>query len=151
MTDERYCEAGSSWWPLTWGPGLAAGGLLLEVFAGGTVHLLSWLALAAVAAVTAAVPVSARRRLVTIRVTPVAVHFGRESLPLADLAEVDDVGAPVGARVLGGFASVPSRTQQVPLRLVDGRVVLGWSRYPDSLRAVLREELDRRSGPKLDN
>lgn len=130
------------------GPGLAAIGLLLEVLAGGPVHLLSWLVLAAAAVITTAVPVNARRRLVTVRVTAVAVHFGLETLPLADLAEVDDVGVPVGAQVLGGFVAAPGRTQEVPLRLVDGRTVIGWSRDPDRLRTVLRGSLDRPPGPK---
>lgn len=150
MTEERYREPGSSWWLLAWGPGLAAFGLLFEVLAGGPVHLLSWLVLAAAAVVTAAVPVNARRRLVTVRVTRAAVQFGQETLPLADLAEVDDVGAPVGAQVLGGFVAAPGRTQEVPLRLVDGRTVIGWSRDPDRLREVLRGSLDRPPGPKLD-
>jgi hypothetical protein len=141
VTEQRYREPGASWWPVTWGPGLAAVGLLLEVIAGGRVHLLTWLVLAALAVITAAVPVNARRRLATVRVTPVAVHFGQEALPLADLAEVDGVGAPAGAPVLGGFAAVPSRTHEVPLRLVDGRTVLGWSQDPERLRAVLRERL----------
>ncbi len=143
MTGERYHEPGASWWPVTWGPALAAVGLLFEVIVGDRVHLLTWLVLAALAVITAAVPVNARRRLATVRVTPVAVHFGQEALPLADLAQVDGVGAPVGAPVLGGFAAVPSRTRELPLRLVDGRTVLGWARDPDGLRAVLRETLDR--------
>lgn len=142
-TGERYREPGASWWPVVSGPALAAVGLLAELIAGGRTHLLGWLVLAALAAITAVVPVNARRRLATVRVTPVAVHFGQEALPLADLAEVDDVGAPVGAPVLGGFAAVPSRTREVPLRLVDGRTVVGWARDPDSLRAALRETLDR--------
>lgn len=143
VTGERYREPGASWWPLSWGPGLAAVGLVFELLADGPVHLLTWLVLAAVAVITAAVPVNARRRLVTVRVTPVAVHFGHETLPLADLAQVDDVGAPAGAQVLGGFAAVPSRTVEVPLRLVDGPIVIGWSRHPDRLRAALRETLER--------
>lgn len=142
VTGERYREPGASWWPLFWGPGLAALGVAFELLTGAQVHLVTWLVLAAVAVITAAVPVNARRRLVTVRVTPVAAHFGQETLPLADLAQVDDVGAPVGAPVLGGFAAVPARTVEVPLRLVDGRTVLGWSRHPDRLRAVLRETLE---------
>lgn len=150
MTGDRYREAGSSWWPLAWGPGLAGFGLLFEVLAGGPVHLLTWLALAAVAVITAAVPINARRRLVTVRVTPVSVHFGQEVLPLADLADVDDVGTPVGAKVLGGFATAPSRTEEVPLRLVDGRTVVGWSRDPDRLRAALRPAPAGHGRPKFE-
>lgn len=139
MTDERYREPGAGWWPLASGPGLAAVGLLFEAFAGGPLHLLTWTALAAVALITAAVPVVARRRLATVRVTPEVVCFGQETLPLVDLAEVDDVEAPAGARVLGGFAAAPRGTREVALRLVDGRTALGWSRDPDSLRTVLRQ------------
>ncbi|MPZ64788.1 MAG: hypothetical protein GEU83_04475 [Pseudonocardiaceae bacterium] len=103
MTDDRYREPGSSWWPLAWGPGLATFGLLFEALAGGPVHLLAWTVLAAVAVITAAVPVNARRQLVT----------------------------------------VPRGTREVPLRLVDGRTVLGWSRDPDRLRAALLEAFDQ--------
>jgi hypothetical protein len=55
-----------------------------------------------------------------------------------EIVEVDDVGMPVGARVLGGGWTVPKKFTEVPLRLVDDSVVVAWAKDPEALRAALR-------------
>lgn len=136
-----YLERGARWGSVAVVPGLVALAVATEVLAGGQVHLIGWLLLAAAGAAGTAVIVRARRALVTVRVTPKEVRFGQEALAVSDLAEVDDVGASLGARVMGGGWAAPRRTEEIPLRLVDGTTVLGWARRPDRLRAVLRELL----------
>jgi hypothetical protein len=59
-------------------------------------------------------------------------------LPVDRIVELDDVGAPIGARVLGGGWTVPRKFTEVPLRLADGTVVLAWAKDPDAFRAALR-------------
>jgi hypothetical protein len=77
--------------------------------------------------------------------TPLALHQGRQVLPMRSIAAVDEVGTPVGVRVLGGGWLPPRGTTGVPLRLDDGSVVLAWARHPESLHDALRALLDRPS------
>lgn len=132
-----FAEHGSSWWPLLWGPAFALAGLVLEVTT-GAVHWLQWFVVAVVLFGGAAVWVSARRKVYLVRLTPETLTQGRETLPVADLAAVDDVGAPTGVRILGGGWSVPRKTEAVPVRLTDDSVVLAWARDPEGLRDALR-------------
>jgi hypothetical protein len=139
-----YLEHGARWASVAVVPALAVVAIGAEALAGGPVHLLGWLLLAVAGAAGAAVIVRARRALVTVRVTPTEVRFGQERLAVSELAGVDDVGAQLGARVMGGGWAAPRRTDEVPLRLVDGTTVMGWARHPDQLRAVVRDLLPDR-------
>ncbi|GAB2757484.1 hypothetical protein GCM10027174_37030 [Salinifilum aidingensis] len=132
-----HAESGSGWAPVLWGPAFAAVGLLVEVLSPGPVHLVAWAFVAAVLAVAAAVWVHGRRRVCSLRLTPTELVQGRERLELARVRAVTEVGAPVGARVLGGTLTAPRGTHEVPLRLEDDRVVLAWARDPEALRAAL--------------
>ncbi|GDY29460.1 DUF3093 family protein [Gandjariella thermophila] len=132
-----YTERGSTWWPVLWGPAFALIGLGAEVVAGAP-HVAGWLLVGLALAVAAAVWVNARSKVYAVRLTPVALRQGREELPVARVAEVDDVGAPVGARVLGGGWAPPRGTTALPVRLDDGSVVLAWARDVDALREALR-------------
>lgn len=141
MADEQpvlYAEAGSSWWPLAWGPALAVVALVLETIGGGPLAVWLWLPVAAVLVLATAVWVAARRRLREVRLTPKTLLQGREELPVGDIVEVGDVGASMGAVVLGGSWIVPNGTDGVPLRLADGRSVLAWARDAEALSAALR-------------
>jgi hypothetical protein len=136
MTD-RYAESGSSWWPVLWGPVFALAGGLVEAST-GPVHLIAWTVVGLALAVLAAVWVQARRRVHAVRLTGEVLHQGREELAVARIADIEDAGPPLGARVLGGGWTVPKRFTEVPLRLRDGSVVLAWARNPDALRGALR-------------
>lgn len=74
-----------------------------------------------------------------MRVTRQELWQGREALPLSQIKEIDDVGTPVGARVLGGGWTVPRKYDELPIRLDDGTVVLAWAKDVDSLRDALNE------------
>jgi hypothetical protein len=87
--------------------------------------------------------VYARRRVCSVQLTPFALHQGRQVLPVRSIAGVDEVGTPIGVRVLGGGWVPPRGTTGVPLRLDDGSVMLGWARYPERLRDALRALLDQ--------
>lgn len=147
MSDQPvlYLERGARWGSVAVVPLLVALAGGAEALAGGPVHLVGWLLLASAGTAGAAVLVRARRALVTVRVTPNEVRFGQEALAVSELAEVDGVGASLGARVLGGGWAAPRRTEEVPLRLVDGTTVLGWARHPERLREVLRGLLPGRN------
>jgi hypothetical protein len=138
-----YVESGASWWPVLWGPGFAAVGAVVEGFTPGPKHGLMWLLLAGILAVASAVWVYGRRRLCSVRITSSELRFGREALALARVEAVTDVGAPVGAKVLGGGWTAPRGTSEVPLRLDDGEVVLGWARDPVTFTEVLRPLVDK--------
>jgi hypothetical protein len=132
----RYAESGSSYWPVLWGPLFALAGAGVEALS-GPVHRMLWLLVGLGLAAAALIWVQARRRICSVRVTALALTQGRERLPLDRIAEVADVGTPVGVRVLGGGWSVPKKFAEVPIRLRDGSVVLAWARDPDALRAAL--------------
>ncbi len=132
-----YAERGSSWWPVLWGPAFALVGLGVEWLTPGPVQVMMWVLVAGCLAVATAVWVYGRRKVCSLRLTPAALVLGRETLPVAQISAVTDVGAPVGARVLGGGWTVPKGTDEVPLQLSD-RVVLAWARHPEALVAALR-------------
>lgn len=133
----RYAEIGSTWWPVAWGPIFALAGAGLEALA-GPVHVIGWLVVGIALAVGATVWVQARRRVCSVRLTDDTLYQGREGLPVSRIAEIEDVGSPLGARVLGGGWTVPKRFVELPLRLRDDSVVLAWAKDPDALRAALR-------------
>ncbi len=133
----RYAELGSTWWPVAWGPVFALVGAVLEALT-GPVHVLGWLVVGVALAILTIVWVQARRRVCSVRLTHDTLYLGREGLPVARIAEFEEVGAPLGARVLGGGWTVPKRFAELPLRLRDDTVVLAWAKNPDALRAALR-------------
>jgi hypothetical protein len=133
----RYVEIGSTWWPVAWGPFFALAGAGFEAST-GPVHVIDWIVVGVALAIGAAVWVQARRRICSVRLTQDTLYQGREELPVSRIAEIEDVGPPLGARVLGGGWTVPKRFTELPLRLRDDTVVLAWAKDPDALRAALR-------------
>lgn len=138
VSEPLYLERGASYWPLLWGPVFAVLGFLFEVLVGDRPHGLMWVFVGFGLLVLTSVWVYARRRFLTVRVTGEQLWQGQERQPIAQLAELDDVGTPTGTRVLGGGWSVPRKYQELPLRLVDDSVVLAWARDAEALRTALR-------------
>jgi len=138
MTDqpELYHEPGSTWWPVLWGPVFAAAGAAVEATT-GPVHGLAWLLVGIGLMVAAVVWVSARRKVCSVQLTPKTLRQGREMLDVRRIAQVEDVGVPMGARVLGGGLSVPRTFTGVPLKLDDGTTVLAWARDGEALSGAL--------------
>ncbi|MDQ3789924.1 MAG: DUF3093 family protein [Actinomycetota bacterium] len=138
MTDGPvlYAEPGSSRWPLLWGPAFAAAGAGLEALT-GPVHVVQWLVVGIVLFGVFALWVNVRRKVYRVELTPRTLQQGRETLPVKDIAQVTDVGAAPGAKVLGGGWTVPRKTVEVPVRLDDGSTVLAWARDDEALKAAL--------------
>ena len=113
-------------------------GYLAELFT-GTTHTVAWVIVGLGLAAITAPWVYARRRFLTVRVTDDSLWQGRERLPLDEIAEVDDVGAPTGARVLGGGWTTPRSCDELPIRLTDGTVALAWAKDAGALRTALRQ------------
>jgi hypothetical protein len=132
----HYAEEGSSWWPLLWGPlfaGIGAGTELLT----GPVHTAAWVGVAVILFGIAAIWVRARRKVYRVELTPTTLQQGMESIETARIAQVSDVGAGAGAKPLGGGWAVPRRTDEVPVKLDDGTVVLAWARDGEALKNAL--------------
>jgi hypothetical protein len=140
-----FAEAGASWWPLLWGPLFAVVGVVLELTT-GAVHWLQWFVVAMVLLGGAAVWVSARRKVYLVRLTTGTLTQGRETLAVDRIAAVTDVGAPVGARILGGGWTAPRKTTEVPVRLTDDTVVLAWARDGAALADALRRLVEPEAG-----
>lgn len=133
----------TSWWPLLWGPVGGLVGVAVEALTPpGPVNLAMWLLFACAATAATAVWLYARRRLCSVRLTATTLTAGREQVPVSEITEVADVGAPVGARVLGGGWTPPKGTTAVPLRVSGDQVVLAWARDPQALTEAL-QSLDR--------
>lgn len=138
MTDGPvlYAEPGSTRWPLLWGPAFAGIGAGVEALS-GPVHAVAWLIVGIVLFGVFALWVNVRRKVYRVELTPAELLQGRETLPVKDIAQVTDVGAATGAKVLGGGWTVPRKTYEVPLRLDDGSTVLAWARDDEALKAAL--------------
>ena len=132
-----YRESGSSWWPLLWGPAFAVAGYLVELLT-GPASVSLWTIVGLGLTLGAVLWVHGRVKTGSVVLTAEEAQFGREKMPVAMIEACSDVGAPAGARVLGGGWSVPKGTTAVPLRLRDGAVVLGWARDPEAFLAALR-------------
>ncbi|GAA1035000.1 MULTISPECIES: hypothetical protein [Amycolatopsis] len=134
-----YSEPGVGWSALVWGPLFALLGALAELATAGPTHVVGWV-LIGVALVALTLPwVYARRRFLSLEVTTEGLRQGRETLAAEKIASVSDVGAPVGARVLGGGWSVPRKYDELPVELDDGTVVLAWARDVEALKTALAE------------
>ncbi|MFI5583914.1 hypothetical protein ACIA5G_02685 [Amycolatopsis sp. NPDC051758] len=137
MSDRLYAESGVSWAAIVWGPVFALAGALAELATGGPVHVVGWLMVGFGLCVITVPWVYARRRFLSLEVTTKQLRQGRESVPADQLAEVTDVGTPVGARVLGGGWSVPRKYDSLPVKLTDGTVVLAWAKDVEALQDAL--------------
>lgn len=140
-----YAEPGATGWPVLWGPVFALAGIGIEAATPGPKHVASWLVVGALLAIATAVWVYGRRKVCAVTVTPSVLRQGREEVEIARMAAVTEVGAPVGARVLGGGWTSPKGTTEVPVRLRDGEVVLAWARDPDALAETLAELVEQGS------
>jgi hypothetical protein len=145
-----YSEAGVGWLALVWGPLFALLGAVAELATGGPVHTVAWI-MVAIGLCALTLPwVYARRRFLSLEVTTQGLRQGREQLEAARIADVTDVGTPVGARVLGGGWTVPRKYDELPVKLDDGTVVLAWARDVEALQAAL-SELASANQPKKDS
>lgn len=140
-----FSERGSSWWPVLWGPAFAVLGILAEQVTLGPEHVAMWILVGLALAIAAAVWVYGRRRLLAVSLTTSELVLGRETVEVKRIAQVSDVGAPVGARVLGGSWTVPKGTGEIPLRLDDDTVVLAWAKDSETLSAELVKLVDKRA------
>jgi hypothetical protein len=137
-----YHEPGVGRTALLWAPIFALAGYLTELITGGPVHIVAWVCVAAGLCALTAPWVYARRRFLSVRLTRGSLWQGREELAVSRITAVNEVGAPVGARVLGGGWAVPRKYDELPLRLDDGTVVLAWARDTEALRSVLGRVVD---------
>lgn len=137
-------EPGSSWWPVLWAPAFSGAGIAFDAAVGARPHVFGWTIVGLVLLLFTTLWVSARRRFLAVRLTATTLTEGREQLPVARIAAVDDVGTPTGTAVLGGGWSVPRKYEELPLRLDDGSVVLAWARDIDTLTECLRELITAR-------
>ncbi|SCX46493.1 hypothetical protein SAMN03159343_1812 [Klenkia marina] len=150
-----YTEPGGSWRTLwTMVGAFVVLAVLDVVLPGQDVPLLVWVvAVVAVLGIVAAGTVSANRVwtvTVTDRGPDAGLTVGRERLPLAEVDPTSldgEVGADVGAPVLGGGADVPKGRVGLPLRRTDGTTVLVPTRRPAQLRVALRTALTGAAGP----
>jgi hypothetical protein len=139
-----YREPGASGTALLCAPVFALVGYLIELITGGPVHIIAWVCVAAGLFALTAPWVYARRKFLSVRLTRATLWQGREELAVGRIAAVNDVGTPVGARVLGGGWTVPRKYDELPLRLDDGTVVLAWARDAEALRSALDRVVDTR-------
>jgi hypothetical protein len=137
VSERLYAESGVSWAAIVWGPVFAVVGALAELATGGPVHVVGWLMVGFGLGVITVPWVYARRRFLSLEVTTKELRQGREKVPAAQLAEIVDVGTPVGARVLGGGWSVPRKYDSLPVKLADGTVVLAWAKDVEALQDAL--------------
>ena len=142
-----FAEHGSSWWPALWAPVFAAIGIGVELATGVAVHWFQWVVVAVGLGGFGLIWASARRKVYKVELTTATLTQGREQLPTERIAAVTDVGAPTGAKILGGGWTVPRKTDEVPVRLDDGTVVLAWARdgeaFIEALRGLVEKDKPR--------
>jgi hypothetical protein len=137
-----YRESAVSWRPVITFCALWIVGVIVDDLI-GSIHWVGWLlAFLAIGGVLAVVAV-ARQRFAAVVVDRETLRVGQESIVLStvdvEYFDQDAGGPPAGARILGGSWSVPKERSALPIRLMDGTVVLAPCQDPEQLRGALQQ------------
>lgn len=145
-----FAEPGGRWRTVAYGPVLCLVVLISDLVVGAGVHVFGLALFAVLLAALVAVQVAAARSHASVEVAGDTLRCGRETVPLAGVAQVLPPADPAAedlepwetARALGDLSGVPRRRTPVGLRMADGTLVRAWARDGDGLRAALGAAVD---------
>lgn len=143
-----FYESGASWLWILGGPAAAVSMILIEVWSGAGISLVTPIIFLVMVSAFLAVQVKAARIHVTVELTEEALREGTETIlvreivtiyPEAEHSVVSDkeLAKWQTSRALGELAGVPRGRVGIGLRLTGGRTVQAWARRHRGLRAAL--------------
>jgi len=153
-----FYESGSSWLWVLAGPAAAASMLLIEMWSGAGIQLLTPAIFLVMVSAFISLQVKAARLHVSVELTEDALRQGTETIlvreilkiyPEAEHSVVSDkeLARWQSARALGELAGVPRGRRGIGLKLTGGRTAQAWARRHRHLRAALTPVVQERVEP----
>lgn len=153
-----FYEPGARWYWVLAGPLAALSMILIEVWSGAGVQLLTPIIFLVLVSVFVALQVKAARIHVSVELTEDALRQGTETLLVREIVRVypesDNHEKPgrelamwQSARALGDLAGVPRGRIGIGLKLTGGRTARAWARRHRQLRAALTPLVQERVRP----
>lgn len=153
-----FYEPGASWLWVLAGPAAALSMILIEVWSGAGIQLVTPVIFLVMVSAFIALQVKAARIHVSVELTQDALREGTETIlvreivkiyPEAEHSVVSDKELELwqSARALGELFGVPRRRTGIGLKLTEGRTVQAWARRHRHLRAVLTPLVQERVEP----
>jgi hypothetical protein len=153
-----FYESGASWFWVLAGPLSAVSMILIEVWSGARVQLLTPIIFLVMVSAFVALQVKAARIHVSVELTEDALREGTETILVSEIVKVypeaghsvvsDEELAPwQSARAIGELAGVPRGRVGIGLKLTGGRTAQAWARRHRELRAALTPLVQERVDP----
>jgi len=153
-----FYEPGASWYWVLAGPAAAVSMLLIEVWSGAGVQLVTPAIFLVMVSAFVALQVKAARIHVSVELTEDALRQGTETILVREIVKVypeaenheasgKELAKWQSARTLGELAGVPRGRIGIGLKLTDGRMAQAWARRHRQLRAALTPLVQERVEP----
>jgi hypothetical protein len=153
-----FYEPGASWYWVLAGPFAAVSMILIEVWSGAGVQLLTPIIFLVMVSAFVALQVKAARIHVSVELTEDALRQGTETLLVREILRVypepenheksgKELAKWQSARALGELVGVPRGRIGIGLKLTGGRTAQAWARGHRQLRAVLTPLVQERVQP----
>jgi hypothetical protein len=143
-----FYESGASWLWLLGGPAAAASLILIEIWSGAGISLVTPVIFLVMVSAFLGVQVKAARIHVTVELTEDALREGTETILVREIVKIypeaehsvvsdKELAKWQTSRALGELFGVPRRRVGIGLKLTGGRTVQAWARRHRQLRAAL--------------
>jgi hypothetical protein len=153
-----FYEPGASWLWVLAGPAAAVSMILIEVWSGAGIQLLTPGIFLVMVSAFIALQVKAARIHVSVELTEDALREGTETVLVREIVKIypeaehsvvsdKELAAWQSARALGELFGVPRRRTGIGLKLTGGRTVQAWARRHRHLRAALTPLVQERVEP----
>jgi len=153
-----FYEPGASWYWVLLGPMSAVSMILIEVWSGAGVQLLTPLIFLVMVSAFVALQVKAARIHVSVELTEDTLREGTETILVREIVRVypeaenheasgKELAKWQSARALGELVGVPRGRVGIGLRLTEGRTAQAWARRHRDLRTALIPLVQERVQP----
>lgn len=153
-----FYEAGASWYWLLLGPVSGISMILVELWSGAGLQLLTPIIFFVMVSAFVGIQVKAARIHVSVELTQDALRQGTETVLVREIVKVypeaenhemsgKELAKWQSARALGELAGVPRRRIGIGIKLTGGRTAQAWARRHRDLRAALTPLVQERVDP----
>jgi hypothetical protein len=157
-SEPLFYEPGAGWYWVLAGPFSAVSMILIEVWSGAGVQLLTPLIFLVMVSAFVALQVKAARIHVSVELTEDALRQGTETILVREIVKVypeadnheasgKELSKWQSARALGELVGVPRGRIGIGLKLTGGRTAQAWARRHRQLRAALTPLVQERVQP----
>ncbi|WP_156689656.1 DUF3093 domain-containing protein [Mycobacterium sp. Marseille-P9652] len=153
-----FYEPGASWYWVLLGPISAVSMILIEIWSGAGIQLLTPIIFLVMVSAFVALQVKAARIHVSVELTQDALRQGTETVLVREIVKVypepehheksgKELAKWQSSRALGELVGVPRRRIGIGLKLSGGRTAQAWARRHRDLRAALTPLVQERVDP----